>query len=681
MTTEAVSIPLEVDEREYKRRIRAWTMYDWANSAFATTILAAVLPAYYSTVAGATLASEAKATQYWSVGLSISLFIVAFLSPVLGTVSDIMRGKKKFLAIFVGLGVVGTGLLVLVDTGDWLLASIFFIVGRIGFGAANVFYDALLPHVAREEDQDQVSSRGYAMGYLGGGILLAINIVMIQQIPGTLGARLSFLSVAVWWAVFSIPIFRRVPEPHAATKQLEPGESLIGVSFSRIQNTFKDLRQFRELFRYLVAFLIYNDGIGIIIGIAVIYGAELGFETTELILALLLVQFVGIPFSLIFGNLPSKSDKRQSMYLAFVLFNIVLLPIVGLAGMRLLPRHITGTPSPDFAATATAVGQGKHAVDEAGAMDYQGTWQTNVVSGAVRGETCGWYAIWCDPAQFDVMYAATHDENGRINFPFNGQSLELTFSNGPDHGRWAVEMDGRPLLDDEGQPMIIDAYSPTVRYDVVAEFRAADEGEHRLSLVNTGQADPDSSGTLMSVAQVEVRPPLRTSNLGAIIGLILALQVVGFLFAYFLGPRFFAGLAEKFDTKRSIMLALVAYSIIAVWGFFLNAVIEFWFLAWMVAVVQGGSQALSRSLYASMSPPSMSGEFFGLFSIMEKFASFISPIFFIISVALFDSSRPGILSIIILFIIGGYLLSRVDVAEGRRAAQAKEAQIAMSAEG
>jgi MFS-type transporter involved in bile tolerance (Atg22 family) len=516
------------------------------------------------------------------------------------------------------------------------------------------------------------------MGYLGGGILLAINIVMIQQIPGTLGARLSFLSVAIWWAVFSIPIFRRVPEPHAATEKLQPGESLIGVSFSRIRHTFKDLRQFRELFRYLVSFLIYNDGIGIIIGIAVIYGAELGFETTELILALLLVQFVGIPFSLVFGNLPSKGDKRQSMYLAFVLFNIVLLPIVGVVGMQVLPRNITGTPSPDFAATATAVGQGKYPVDEAGTMAFQGGWETAVISGDVRGQTCAWYAFNCDPAQFDVTYATTAVPGARLYFAFNGQGLKLTISNGPDHGRWAVEMDGQPLLDDDGQPIIIDAYSPTVRYDVVEEFRATAEGEHLLSLVNTGQANPDSSGTVMSVAQIEVRPPLRSSNLGAIVGLILALQVIGGLFAYFLGPRFFAGLAEKFDTKRSIMLALVAYSIIAVWGFFLNAVIEFWFLAWMVAIVQGGSQALSRSLYASMSPPSMSGEFFGLFSIMEKFASFISPIFFIISVALFNSSRPGILSIIILFIIGGYLLSRVDVAEGRRVAQEKELQLARS---
>ncbi|NMC14718.1 MAG: MFS transporter, partial [Chloroflexi bacterium] len=185
-----------MSEKEYKRRVWAWTMYDWANSAFATTILAAVLPVYFSQVAGATLPSASVATAYWSLGLSISLFIIAVLSPILGTISDIMRGKKRFLAIFAGIGIVGTALLVLVGTGDWVLASILGIIGRIGFNGSISFYDSLLAHVAKPEDQDRVSARGYAMGYLGGGLLLAINILMIQFLPGTWGARLSFLSVA-----------------------------------------------------------------------------------------------------------------------------------------------------------------------------------------------------------------------------------------------------------------------------------------------------------------------------------------------------------------------------------------------------------------------------------------------------------------------------------------------------
>ncbi|MCA9959903.1 MAG: MFS transporter, partial [Anaerolineales bacterium] len=434
MTTQSATAAVDdLNDDEYKRRIRAWIMYDWANSAFATTILAAVLPAYYSSVAGANLPSAATATQYWSITLSISVFLVALLSPILGTVSDIMRGKKKFLSVFVTIGVIGTGLMVLVDTGDWLLASILFIVGRVGFGAANVFYDALLPHVAKEEDQDRVSTQGYAYGYLGGGLLLAVNVVMIFTMPGNWGVRWSLFSVAIWWAIFSIPIFRSVPEPNVVSKKLQAGESLMRVSFAQITKTLKEIVQYRDLFRYLIGFLIYNDGIGIIISVAVIYGAELGFGTTELVLAILLVQFVGIPYSLVFGNLPSKSNKRQTMYVAFVVFNIITLPLMGIGSTYVLPKSLTGTPSPDFVATETAVGQGQHSIDTAG-FTFGGDWQTNVISGDMRGEGCAWYAFWCDVAEFDAPYASTNDGNGRIDFAFNGQPLEITYSTGPDHG-------------------------------------------------------------------------------------------------------------------------------------------------------------------------------------------------------------------------------------------------------
>ncbi|MEJ2013505.1 MAG: MFS transporter [Anaerolineales bacterium] len=494
-----------IDELEYKRRIRAWTLYDWANSAFATTILAAVLPIYYSQVAGATLPSAAIATAYWARGLSISLFITAILAPILGTVSDVMRGKKRFLAVFAGMGILGTGLLVLVSTGDWLLASILFVVGRIGFTAANVFYDALLPHVAREDDRDAVSTRGYAMGYLGGGLLLAINVAMIQFLPDNWGPRLSFLSVAIWWAVFSIPIFRQVPEPPAATESLKSGENVIGVSFRRLASTLRDIRQYRELFKFLLAFLIYNDGIGTIIGVAAIYGAELGFGSLELVLALLLVQFVGIPFSLIFGRLPSAGEKRRHLFLAFIIYSLVALPAAGILGARMLPESMTG-------------------------------------------------------------------------------------------------------------------------------------------------------------------------NLAVILGLIVGVEAVGVLFALFFGPLF-QGMAESMTTKRSVLLALLIYAVIAVWGYFLNSVIEFWFLAWLVAIVQGGSQALSRSLYASMSPAAKSGEFFGLFGIMEKFSAIFGPLIFSAAVTTFGSSRPAVLSIIAFFFVGGLLLTTVNVDEGRRIARQEDAAL------
>ncbi len=504
-TTETLTYG-EISESDYRRRIRAWTMYDWANSAFATTILAAVLPIYYSQVAGSTLPSPAVATAYWARGLSISLFISAIISPILGTVSDVMRGKKRFLSIFVGMGVLATGLLVLVQSGDWLLASILFIVGRVGFTAANVFYDALLPHVARQADRDRVSTRGYAMGYLGGGILLAINVAMLQVLPGTWGARASFLSVAIWWAVFSMPIFRRVPEPPSAKADLAPGQTILGVSFRRIWRTLRDLRRYRQLFKFLIAFLIYNDGIGTIIGVAAIYGAELGFGSVELVLALLLVQFVGIPFSLLFGRLPSRGERHRPTFLAFVVYNIVALPAVGVLGARALP-------------------------------------------------------------------------------------------------------------------------------------------------------------------------PEATSSLLVILGLILAVEALGALLAFTIGRPLFSGLAENIDTRGSILLALLVYVVIATWGYFLNSVIEFWFLAWMVAIVQGGSQALSRSLYASMSPAAKSGEFFGFFSIMAKFSAILGPLVFSAAVSIFASSRPAILSIVVFFVVGGWLLRGVDANEGRRVARREDAAL------
>ncbi len=649
-----------VDNHVYRRVVNAWCMYDWANSAFATTILAAVLPVYYSQVAGATLPSEARATAYWSLGLSISLLIVAILSPILGTISDVMRGKKRFLSVFAGLGIAGTGLLVLVDTGDWLLASILFIIARIGFTGANVFYDAMLPHVAREDDQDRVSTRGYAMGYLGGGLLLAINVAMIQFLPGTWGPRISFLSVAIWWGVFSLPLLTRVPEPVTATARLGPGENVVTVSFRRLWATLKDIRQYRELFKYLVAFLIYNDGIGTIIGVAAIYGAELGFGSVELILALLLVQFVGIPFSLIFGRLPSRAETRRPLFLAFVVFNLVALPLLGVLGAHLLPGEITGAPLPAYHDTATAVGQGVHLANGQ-AVHYSGSWQMETVPAQTLG------------TNQDVTYAVASEQGASYSLTFNGQQAEVVYSTGPDRGIWAVEMDGAPLPDpDTGAPATIDGYNATVRYGVHRTFKASQPGQHTLTMVNTGTKNPASQGTVMTLAEIQVLPPIRQASLPIIVGLIVGVELIGAAFAWLLGRPLFSSLADTLDTRRSIILALIVYAVIAIWGYFLNSVIEFWFLAWMVAIVQGGSQALSRSLYASMSPAAKSGEFFGLYGIMEKFSAIIGPLLFAGAAAVFNSSRPAVLSLIVLFIFGIVVLTRVDVDEGRRVARRED---------
>jgi MFS transporter, UMF1 family len=228
--------------------------------------------------------------------------------------------------IFMLMGVTGAALLYFVRTGDWFMASIFFILGNIGFSGSLVFYDSLLPHIARPDEIDQVSARGYAMGYLGGGILLAVNLAMIMLAPEELTAtmtRLTFLTVAVWWLVFSFPILRIVQEPPRRILLGEENFSALQASFSRLKQTFREIRNYRDLFTFLVAFWFYNNGIGTIIVMATIYGAEIGIGTTTLIGTLLMVQFLGVPFAFLFGWLAKRIGTKPSIYLALLIYTLI----------------------------------------------------------------------------------------------------------------------------------------------------------------------------------------------------------------------------------------------------------------------------------------------------------------------------------------------------------------------
>ena len=427
-----------MEQTEKKRAQFAWVMYDWANSAFVTTITAAVLPVYYSSVAAAPLPNNLR-TAYWGYTSTIALLLVAFLGPVLGAMADFSGAKKKFLTRFVILGVTGAGLLFFVREGDWLMASLFYILGNVGFSGANVFYDSLLPHVAEEDERDQLSSRGYAFGYLGGGILLAINLAMIMLAPENITAlmsRISFLMVAVWWIVFTIPLWKWVKEPVRRILKGEEDFNPIQASFSRLANTFGKIKKYKELFKFIIAFWLYNNGIGTIITMATIYGTELQFSQTTTIGTLLMVQFVAIPFAILFG--------------------------------------------------------------------------------------------------------------------------------------W---------------------------------------------------------------------------------------------------------LGKKLGTKKSILISLAIYSVIAIGGYFMTQELHFWILGFGVATVQGGSQALSRSLFSRMLPKSQSAEFYSFFSVSEKVAGSFGPFLFGVVSTVMGGSRLSIVSLIVFFIIGGYLLSRVDENEGMRVAREEEARL------
>ena len=312
------------------KAIRAWTMYDWANSAFATTIMAAILPNYF----GMYIATQASLTL-WGYTVAIGSVIAAVISPVLGAIADFRGSKKKFMAFFVALGVISTALMYLVDTpSDWLLACVLYILGTVGFAGSLVFYDALLPHVADPDEIDEISSRGYAMGYIGGGLLLLINVAMIFIGPNFLPnmeyeeavklmMRLSLSSVAVWWAVFSIPIFKNVKEPVRKIEKGEEGMNLVTVGFKRFFKALKEISKFRDLFLFLLAFFVYANGIGTIITMAVAFGTDLGFGSTILIGTLLMVQFVAAPFAILFGKLSKMLGIKKSIYLALLVYTLI----------------------------------------------------------------------------------------------------------------------------------------------------------------------------------------------------------------------------------------------------------------------------------------------------------------------------------------------------------------------
>ncbi|MEO5742879.1 MAG: MFS transporter [Vicinamibacterales bacterium] len=313
-----------------RREVRAWATYDFANSAFATTIITAIFPVYFTSVAGADLA-PGEATRLLARTTTIALATAAVLAPFLGALADYSPIKKRLLGLFTAIGCIAAGCLALVTRGDWFLAAVCFGVGNVGFTASLTFYDSLLPHVARPDEIDRVSTGGYALGYLGGGILLALNVAWILS-PGTFGlrdaaqaSRLSFVSVAVWWFLFSIPLFRTVREPVVPAFKARSTIDLIITSFAGLLHTIRELRRYRNALLMLIAFVIYADGIGTIQRLATSYGAEIGIDQGALITAILLVQFAGIPFAFLFGMLAGRIGAKTSIFIGLAVY--VLLTV------------------------------------------------------------------------------------------------------------------------------------------------------------------------------------------------------------------------------------------------------------------------------------------------------------------------------------------------------------------
>ncbi|MBL3590048.1 MAG: MFS transporter [gamma proteobacterium endosymbiont of Lamellibrachia anaximandri] len=312
------------------RKIRgdalAWVFYDWANSAFATTVMAGFFPLFFK--------------QYWSAGVeatestfhlgmtnSLASLIIVCLAPLLGSIADQAGAKKGFLLFFTSMGIVMTGALYLVGQGSWMMALTLYGLGILGFSGGVIFYDSLLVSVAEEKDYDRLSALGFGVGYLGGGLLFAFDVVMTLY-PGFFGlsgtaeaVRLSFITVAIWWGLFSIPVFLFVKEPQK--KHAEGSHLLAG--FRQLLSTLRKLRQLRMTFLFLLAYWLYIDGVDTIVRMAVDYGLSIGFDANNLMTALLITQFVGFPAAILFGRLGARRGPRQGIMLAIFIYLMILL--------------------------------------------------------------------------------------------------------------------------------------------------------------------------------------------------------------------------------------------------------------------------------------------------------------------------------------------------------------------
>ena len=309
-----------------KRTQLSWAFYDWANSAFATTVMAGFFPVFFKAFWAADL-PVTDSTFWLGVGNSVASILVVILAPFIGALADQGGHKKKLLILFAFLGILMSASLYIVAAGFWMLALVVYGLGVIGFSSSIVCYDALLVDVAPPRQLDRVSAFGFALGYLGGGLLFALNVVMVLK-PDLFGladasaaVRVAFLMVAVWWAVFSIPVMLYV-------KERKPGAPKSGIFKSAILeliSNFREVRQYRMAFTFLVAYWLYIDGVDTIVRMAVDYGMAIGFDATDLLTALLVTQFVGFPAALVFGRIGERYGPKAGINLALVIYVLVVI--------------------------------------------------------------------------------------------------------------------------------------------------------------------------------------------------------------------------------------------------------------------------------------------------------------------------------------------------------------------
>jgi len=301
------------------RQIVSWALYDWANSAYATVVIAGFFPIFFKQYWGADL-SAAESTYQLGIANAVSSLVIMVFAPLLGAIADRGSARKKFLLFFALMGIVMSGGLFFIEQGEWALAAIIYVLASIGFMGGNLFYDSLIVQVAAEKKFDVVSALGYGLGYLGGGILFSVMVAMTLW-PAVFGlndaseaVRVSFVCVALWWGLFSIPLWLFVKEPKADRN--ESSWQIVCGGWRQLRQTLREIRQLKVVMLFLLAYWLYIDGVDTIVRMAVDYGLSIGFDSNSLIVALLITQFVGFPAAIVFGKLGQRYGAKTGIFIA-----------------------------------------------------------------------------------------------------------------------------------------------------------------------------------------------------------------------------------------------------------------------------------------------------------------------------------------------------------------------------
>ena len=320
---------MEPTSKKLTKSTWSWALYDWANSAFATTVMAGFFPIFFKSYWASDLSDAESTFAIGSVNSLVGL-LIAFSAPVLGAFADAGDSKRKFLFSFAFLGIIATGYLFFIPESSWKLAVIFYGLGVVGFSGGNIFYDSLLVAVSKEKERNRASALGFSLGYLGGGILFLINVIMFLY-PNQFGLEnqieavlWSFVSVAVWWLIFSLPLYLNVKEPiqNPNKKQIN---TIISDAFGNLLNTARSIKKFKSAVIFLLAYFLYMDGVDTIIRMATSYGSDIGLSATSMIQALLLTQFIGFPATLVFGHYADKFGYKYSLSFAIIVYIFVVL--------------------------------------------------------------------------------------------------------------------------------------------------------------------------------------------------------------------------------------------------------------------------------------------------------------------------------------------------------------------